>query len=332
MAGQNPNVSSHNTMYLVYGALFALIALAALVALVFITSRTDTDTTQQQAAVGNATPTVDAPTIAASYGGATVGSTLDLTAYATKTLSIHGAATDTNGCDEIDNVSSNSWKVAFYRTTVTNGSTCTADNSNCYQDTEEAAGLTNCTTGGSDTTIDYDFTTEVAYYADATDSGSFPDYSATNWTAYVSVADDIGASANNSTTVDINTLKGVSTTASLNYSTVALGATSSPLTITITNTGNDNDLDPQIHESTGWSCSAGGVGTIAVGQVHWSKTSGFSYASGIAMTASAVDLSNLSIAKSTGAASTADVYLLLQLPTTGVAGTGCTSTLTVTGA
>lgn len=278
--------------------------------------------------VENNPPTVDSATIALSSGGASTSS-VNLAENSATVIYIHGTATDSDGCSQIDNVSSPSiWKVAFYRTTVSNGENCSANNLNCYQDTEVNTDLTNCA-GGADVDISYEMDISVQYYADATDSGSSPDYSDTTWTAYVSATDDNGGIGTLTTTVEINTLRAIETTGTINYGSVELGGTSAEQTIIITNTGNDNDLDPMIRQNTDWTCA---VGAVATEYTRWNTTQGQGYASGTAMTLNDVDLNNISVAKSNdGSSSSANVYMMLQMPSTGVGGS-CSSAITFTAA
>lgn len=275
-----------------------------------------------QYAAGNSIPTVDAATIAISSLGV-AASEINLIENSATTVYIHGTASDTDGCTQIDDVSSpSSWAITFYRTNVTGGNSCANNESNCYQITEQNNNLSGCT-GEGDPNLSYEMTVPVQFYADATDVGSNPDNSATTWTASVTVTDDIGASGSRTATTEINTLKALNVTAPISYGNLDLGATSAEQTVVITNTGNDNDLDPLVRQTENWTCT---TGTITAENTRWNLTAGQGYAAGIAMTQSAVDLNNLSIPKSTGSASTKNIYTMLQLPTQNIGGT-CSSTL-----
>lgn len=323
------NQGIHHPPHLIYGVFFTIIAIVALVALIVVSSQADD--TSQTAAVTPDAPTVDSVTIAATSQGGSA-SAISLTENTTSTVYIYGTVSDNNGCEEIDDADggASTWAVAFYRTDVTDGATCTPSNADCYQDTEIDADITNCTPGGGDLTVDYEMDIDVYYYADATDAGSSPDHSATTWTANVSVTDDDGQTGTASATTELNTLKAINVESSIDYGTVALGADSAEQDITITNTGNDNDLDPTIEQASDWSCT---VGTIAVSYLHWNTTAAQSYWDGTTTTNSGVDLSNMSILKATTTvhSSADDVYTILRLPTTGVGGS-CTSVLTFTAA
>jgi hypothetical protein len=271
-------------------------------------------------------PTVDSVTIALSSGGG-MESEINLTENASTTVFVHGTASDVDGCEDIDAaITPSVWKVVFYRTDVASGNSCTQDRSNCYQDTEQDADITGCT-GGGDQDVNYEMDFDIDFYSDATDVGSNPDHSSTNWTGYVEVADDASGTGSNSITTEMNTLKALDVSVSVEYGSLDLGATSSETTVTVMNTGNDDDLDPTIHDTNGWTCT---IGTMNPGQVHWNTVESQGYGSGTAVTSSTVDVNNLSIPKSTnGSPSTKSVYTTLKIPATGVGGS-CSSTLSFT--
>lgn len=320
--------AQNESTMLMYGILLALVAVIIL--LVLLVSKSQTDDSSQTATITNSNPTVDSVTISTSSGGS-AASAISLTENTTTTIYIHGTATDNNGCEEIDDVSTGSlWDIRLYRTSIGDETDCTVTNStSCYVDTEQNADLTNCSTGGSDTDIDYEMDIPVQYYADATDAGA---HSATDWTAWVGVTDDNAGVGSSTATTEVNTLTALDVSSPIAYGSLALGAYSAEQTITITNTGNNNALDPTIEQSADWSCT---VGSIPKSNVHWSisPTAGgqTGYDAGTAVSASADSL-GLSILKTTnGAASTDDVYTILRVPTTGASGS-CTSTLTFTAA
>jgi len=241
---------------------------------------------------------------------------------------IHGSATDNNGCEEIDDVATNSlWNVGFQRSNVPNGLFCTPDDENCYFDTEIDDDLTGCVPGGADLTLDYEMDFDVQYFADATDAGSAPDNSVADWFAFVFVTDDNGGFGfSGGATTEINTLAALDVTTPTAYGTIALGGESPEQTITITNTGNTDELDPTIEQTADWVCTP--IGTIDKGQVHWNTTAVQGYGAGTAVTASAVDLNDMSIDKFGGTA-TGEVFTILTLPADGISGS-CSSTLTFT--
>ena len=102
-----------NLKHYIYGIIVTLIAIVAIVGLVIIKSQTDT--ASQSASVTNTSPTVDSVTIATTSQGASA-STINLIENSTTTVYVHGAATDNNGCEEIDDAETDaSWDVIMYR-------------------------------------------------------------------------------------------------------------------------------------------------------------------------------------------------------------------------
>ncbi len=273
----------------------------------------------------NNPPVISSLTIATSSQGTLVTS-IDLAEHSNKTIYIHGSASDADSCEQINEVSGTStWKVAFFRTDVANAENCTPDNRDCYQDTEQNSDLSNCD-NPADTTLDYQMTIPVVYYADATDNSSMPDHATTDWTAFVEVTDDNESSVSSSLTAEINTLKAMSVTSVIEYGTIALGASSEEQTLTVSNTGNDDDLDALISDLNGWTCLRGSFGS---GQVHFATSPLLGWESGTAVTVTPADMGNLSLMKSSdGTASTTSVYFTLKLPEFGLSG-ACTSNLVI---
>jgi len=274
----------------------------------------------------NQPPSVSTLVVALTSLGTSTAS-INLIESTTKTIYIHGTAADPNGCLEIDDVSSpSSWQVTFYRTTVTNGANCTPNGRDCYQVTEQNSHLSGCS-GSGDSDLAFEMTVPIKYYADATDPGAMPDFSATNWTARVLVTDDGSLTGSASATTEINTLSALSVAGSVAYGALALDQESAEQTFLITNTGNDNDLDPFISDTSGWTCALGGYPASAV---RWNTLSGQSYASSTAVSASSTNLNNLSIPKSSDTAvATSAIFLRLKTPPTGAYGS-CTGTLNFT--
>ena len=316
--------SEKSSATMTLGIIFAVIALAALIALMM--SLSSADDSSGTVNVLNATPTVDQVNIALTSGGANVDPMVLQTEGVTK-FYIHGAASDNNGCEQIDTVTGgggSSWEVKLFRTTATNGFGCTADANNCYDVPEDNADVTNCTAGGGDLTVDYEFDVDVQFYAEATDAGSQPDHAATDWTVEVQVTDDDSATGIGAITPELQTYKSLNVN-NVNYGALNVGATSTEQTMVVTNKGNYNTLDIALSQAADWTCT---IGTIPKGNVHWNTTSGQGYGSGTAVTGTDANI-NSDIAKSTnGTDSNYNVYMTLQLPANGVEGT-CNSTLAV---
>jgi hypothetical protein len=328
-----PESSRGSQTYMAFGLLFTLIAVVALIALVL--SQSSADNVSETAYVTNVNPSISNLTIAtSSYGGA--ASTLTLTPSTTTTFFVHGTGTDTNGCGQIDDADGNGttaskWEGKFYRTSVSGAETCTANNLNCYTITTEDTDLSGngnaCTdaTGGSDSSLAFQFDIPVQFYADATVAASLPDYASTNWTAWVKVYDDQGGTGTATATTEVDTLKAIGLEASSEtYPSTAFGAQSAEQTINVYNRGNYDDLDLSVSQSAVWSCT---IGTIPIANLKHSVTSGGAQTD---MSATPANL-NLNIDKSiTGVdtSSTGTFYTKLTIPASGVAGT-CTSTLVV---
>lgn len=277
-------------------------------------------------AYSNSAPTVDSITIALSSGGSAVSS-IDVTEAGTKTLYIHGSASDVDGCTQIDSVDGSSqWQVVFYRSEVQGIWGCTANNRDCYQIQEQQENLSGCS-GPLDVNLNFEMSFPLYYYADATDTGSSPNYASQNWTATVVINDDQFAQGSSSMTTEISTLKALNVTSSIGYGSIQLGQTSAEKTIVITNTGNDNDLDPAVEDADGWACT---YGSFAGSQVHWNTVAEQGWGSGTAVNSVATDMNDLSITKSaTNATSTKNVYVTLKIPNAGFGGS-CSSTLRFT--
>lgn len=315
------SLSEGKGIHLLYGVLFTVIALAALIALIRMQSRADS--VSQTLATGNATPAIDSVTIStASYGSAATSVTL--TEATTTNVYVWGTASDSNGCEQIDAAADYSIKV--YRTNVTGGSSCTADDNDCYSIASGSIVVDQCTAGGTDLISRYQGTLATNYFADPTDTGATQ--SATNWTASVTANDGTATSSAGTATTEVNTLLSLDVTGTVNYGTIALGGTSADQTVSITNTGNAG-IDATILATTAtFSCT---VGSFAVGQAEWSTTAAFSYGAGTDMTTTAAALHGAAgamVPQRTAGVSSTNFYTAVQLPSTGISGT-CTNTLTV---
>ncbi len=269
---------------------------------------------------GNATPSVDSVITTTTSGGSDQGS-FNLTDGSTTNLYIRGTATDADGCSQID--AKTQWAVTAYKSDVAGGTSCSADNNNCYQlDTNTVAfTLSNCS-GGADTTIDYEAVIPIQYYADATDAGS-PGAS-TNWTNFVKVTDDATATANSSDAFEMNSLLALDVGASVNYGTLTLGVDSPQQTLAFTNTGNRN-IDATQSASGDISCTRG---TIPTSNIHLSFTNGFTYGVGDQALSNTDTNVNLALVARTSEvfAAIKDTYLKLRVPNSGIEGS-CSNTI-----
>lgn len=271
----------------------------------------------------NSSPSVDTVVTAIVSGGSDQSS-ITLVENSTKTIYIHGSASDPDGCGDIDTLSR--WLVKTFRTDVTGAQTCTTDNNNCYEATSGT--LSNCTLGGGDLNIDYEAPISLQYYADPTDAGS--PHSATNWTVFVRVRDDASAVGYSTDNYEMESLIALTVSGSVDYGTVALGADSVEQTITFTNSGN-RDIDADQTADGDMICNGPGSQNIAVGKVHFSFSAGFTYGTGdqaLTTTASTVEL-DFPQRTNDSLISVKSAYLILRMPTDGVGGT-CSNTITFT--
>ena len=294
-----------------------------LVLLVVVTLRSQADDSSTSATINNATPSVDTITISDTSLGSSIGN-IDLNENTTKTVYVHGAYSDANGCSDV--ATSGSLTLRFFLTP--SGSTCTQNDTNCY--TTGSTGYTcnystvpgDSCSGGSDTTANYECSVPLQYFAVPTDNGSPNQF--TDWRGLITAVDGSNATGTLYYGVEVNTLRALDVTASINYGSLSVGATSgTDVPSTITNTGNDDDLDVEI-SGTSMACTAG---TIAVGNQKYSLTASEAYGSMIALSGTPVtQQTNIPAATVVATPSTDDVYWKLQVPN-GVSGS-CSGTTT----
>ncbi len=317
----------NNSSTMAYGILFSVIAIIALI--VIVSFRSQADTSAQSASVVNAAPTVDTVYVSNTTGsGVSYGSgsaTITVNEGSMFTLWVYGQATDNNGCTNITAASSGSLKV--YRTNVSSGSSCSVDNNDCYSKslTSNPDYVEASCTGAADLVMNYETSMNFDYFVDPTDAGS-PN-AASNWTAAVTITDQSAASGTGTTTFEVASTVYLDVTSSVSYGSVALGADSSQVTATLTNTGN-YVINANIKGNADMTCTGAGSSGIAIGNAHYSTSTGFAYAAGRALTTSDV-LFGTKLAAKTTATSTESVYWLLRMPSTGVGGS-CSNTLTFT--
>ncbi len=311
--------NSHYIIALLLGVMGVLILL------VFVSLRSQADNTGSTATVANQAPTVDTVTIASTSGGTGI-SAFDLTENATTSLWVHGTYTDNNGCSEVE---SDGIETLIARSSVS--STCFADGSTtddryCYRQDSSVAGsvcsLTNCA-GGTDVTGSYTCTFPVRNFADATDAGGDATYSAQNWVGAVIISDGIDDGDNKySSTFEMNTLTAINVSSTVAYGSVALGATSSVQTITLTNTGNDNGTNANVY-GTALTCT---VGTIAVGQQTYTSSTSASPSTALTTASSSLGL-NITKQTTSTVQATSNTRWMFTMPSSGLSGT-CTGTVT----
>jgi hypothetical protein len=260
------------------------------------------DTVTPTVTVGNAAPTVS-----------NVNLTPDpivLTENTTTTVTCTATLTDTNGGDDITSATA-----TIYRSGV--GSSCTADDNNCYK-------VSSCTLGtpvGDD--VDATCTVDIWFHADPTDSGT---YSTETWQCEVTAIDSQGAtgSATDSTPPELNTLNAIIVTASINYGTLLPGATSSVSEITTATTTGNAAVDVQLSGTD----MVSGADSIPVSQQEYA-TSSVAYGSGTDLTSTPTALELESLKPTTHPSDQADdIYWRIGIPDGQPAGT-YTGTTTV---
>jgi hypothetical protein len=333
------NQNSHSNVQTIAFLIIGIAAMAIIYLLLFGTS--DADDSTASTTITNATPTVDTVIMSTSdpidsdggtYTAQADATTLTLVENTTKTIYIHGAGTDNNGCNDIDTESG--WGAITYRTDTTGGEACAsspgADDNNCYSQTT----LTNYAgcSGAGDLTINYEFDQAIQYFADATDTGS-PN-AGTNWSIAVQVQDEGTAISSTTTdTFEMNSLISLDVGATVSFGSLALGADSANTTATITNVGNralDVDILGTSADSGNLVCDGSGSSNIAVGQIKMDEATitDWTGASNLALTASNQE-QEVNIAARTDASTTANMNFMLRVPSTGLRGT-CTNTITFT--
>ncbi len=151
---------------------------------------------------------------------------IDLIENTTKSVSATANISHPTDCNLITNVTSK-----IYRSGVTNNKDCTSDNNDCYS--VASCSKTSCV----ETEAVYTCTINMQFHADPTDED------AEYWRAWIEATDGSLTNSNYSPVdaPDVNTLRALNTTATINYGTLDPGqnSTSTNQQITVTNTGND---------------------------------------------------------------------------------------------
>lgn len=238
----------------------------------------------------------------------TAPSPVALVSGSTAAFSCNATITDLDGYGNITNVN------ATFFDPAEASETSSDDNNNHYTDSS-------CTlSNSSGNTTDAFCSFALQYYANP----------ASDWECIITATDDNGTgTATTGQAVNIQELKALTVT-SLAFSdssggTIDLGATSVETSLNITNTGNVN-ITVQVNGSA-MSCD---IGTLALSNIHYNTTSGFSYANGVVLNESPTNVSNFVVAQRTSEStpSIGSLYWLLSMPSDG-AGGSCTGTVSV---
>lgn len=152
-----------------------------------------------------------------------------LTEGTTTSIMATGTVTDLNGYADITNASS-----TFYRQSIAGARNCTANSNNCYQIATTSCIFSNCS--GNACTVSC--TAAMYFFADPTDVGST--YAAENWQALLDVWDTSLTHDNSTSSQELYTLQGLTTTSTLPYGSIVVGADSgvTNATTSVNNTGN----------------------------------------------------------------------------------------------
>lgn len=200
------------------------------------------DTATTTVTVQNAAPTISGLSL---NGGNNI--TLVEGSFVSATTSM--TVTDTNGCSDIDTVSTK-----IYRDAVnSSGTNCSADDSNCYSPAVACVATTtgNTCTGGVDTSVEYDCGFKVWYVADPTAAGA--SFASDIWVAAATTTDGVATATatNTGQAIEVNILRAHDVTATIPYGSLAAGADTGGTnqTTTVTNTGNA-PLDSEISGET----------------------------------------------------------------------------------
>ena len=312
------------TAHWVLGAVLLLIIVFIILA--FVMSRSEADDVTTSASIQNVAPTVDNVyinddgSLAAGFVGGTVNV---LSGGGTSDVYVTGIVSDPNGDEDIASVD-----VVFYRTNHASAENCVADNNDCYKD-GSAGSCTLSTAYGDVTEASFSCTFSLQYFIDGTDEYS-DSYSATDWTVYVKVTDDDAESdTDTSITKEMQTLLSVNIPASMDFGTMALGASTTNENnqeMSITQYGNES-ADLEVSGAV-LDCSVG-TGEIPVGNIEWSLTD-VSMDSGTDLTGSAVD-TDFAIGLRTDDVSPTikKLFWNIAIPSSGIEG-NCTGTTTIT--
>jgi hypothetical protein len=225
----------------------------------------ESDTATATAEVDNSSPTVSATVMSETLPPDTVDTNIDLNANDSKTVYCRGEVTDLNSCTEISDVEA----VYYYvdsEAVPPLDETCTNNSDNCYHmklsDFTCAASTASgedCT-GSSDNTVYYNCYAQFSHFADYTDDSELK-----NWKCNMRAANLVdeatvwGEWSENPGTAEVNTLRALDVSSSINYGTVNLGANTGATnqTVVVTNVGNVA-IDTQI-SGTNMPCSVRGT-------------------------------------------------------------------------
>lgn len=273
-----------------------------LVGVIAFVANVAADAVSTSVTVSNAAPAVSATTF-------NNGTAITLTENTTTTVYATTTITDANGCTTIAGVSADFYRSAIGATGCDAGGE--ADANHCYPVVACTVVSGSCT-GPADTAADYVCSTNLDYYTDPTDTGT---YSADNWVANITAGDGTATTTGSGTT-EVNTLKALDVTASMNYGTLAAGTNTGTTnsTTTVTNTGN-SIMDPLISGTD----MTGPATIIAANQKY--ASSSFNYSTGgVALSSTTPAAAAINLAQRTSGVVAGDVLWGINVPNGTISG------------
>jgi hypothetical protein len=220
--------------------------------------------------------------------------------------------TDSDSCEDLVSVNA-----TFYRTSL--GAESASNDRHRY--TVPCGQDGGSCTGPSDTDATYTCNFAIQYFAEPTDASS--PYPGDSWTMEIAPEDETAKGVISSSTTEMATVVSTTSTASIDYGTIALGADTgaSNQVVTVENIGNVGiDLQASGYASTpgdggGMACTSG---SIPIENIEYA-TSAFVYGAGIDLATSLTDL-DFDLQPSAGLAATDTLYYGLSVPAGGVGG------------
>ncbi|HBK34135.1 TPA: hypothetical protein DEP34_00195 [Candidatus Uhrbacteria bacterium] len=230
----------------------------------------------------------------------------------------NGRVEDLNGRDDIVNV-----RGVFYRSSVSGGSDCTADNNGCYV-------VSSCTLRdltGNDLRKEYSCRFDLSAYIDSTDSDGH--YSTDTWNFFVEVSDGTAIDSE-SVTTEVSSLLSLDIPSSINYGVLGLGdkTPAGSINITVTQQGNVRAGVEISGVGTAMNCS--GRGSIPRENQEYS-TESFTHGTGIDLSGTPISTGMVLGWQETDTAVSDDLYFGIEIPSSGVEGI-CSMVNTLTAA
>jgi hypothetical protein len=250
------------------------------------------------------------------------GSDISLSEGATIPVVLGATITDNNGCSDIATVVASMYRSGIGYSACDAGGE--ANSNNCYPAITCSVGGGNACSGGTDASASYTCTAYPKYYADPTVANTA--YSGETWLDTFKASDE---ALNDAQTlgagIEMNDLLAMDIGASLAFGNLSAGQSLSPLSaLTIVTATGNVGLDQTLEGTHMYSVG----NTISVENQKYSLSSGTSYASGTALTISAVGVSLSCLKTTTDVGETKPTYWGIAIPVGTAAGTyGGTNTV-----